>query len=131
MSEREMQRLHDDKHVAANDPPNHTVTYLGRVGITATYRGPTNTKGSRWMVCRSDGKYNEDPDRLTVPYESGLSTGDNVAAAITAYLDRKQERDEHHEGWPGDFVISALANDVYVAAWVGAVGSVPVGSVLS
>jgi hypothetical protein len=98
------------------------VEYTGLVGIRVSYLGPTNTKGSRWRVHRADGKYGEDPDRLTVPFGHGLSVGDQVAAAVKEYLDRKAKRhaaeSEGGEGWPGRWVLAAAGLDEYIATWV-------------
>lgn len=99
---------------------NFIVEYPGRVGIRIVYSGPTNTKSSRWRINRADGTYNDDPDRLTISYESGLDTRGNVINAVEQYLANKRRKDKHGEGWPGRYVIAACAGDEYIATWIGA-----------
>jgi len=80
------------------------------VGVVAQYRGPTNTRGSRWRVWRGDETYASDPEAITVPYDHALSTGaDNAGAAILQYLARKSD------GWAGAWHVAASGHDCYVA----------------
>ena len=48
-----------------------------RQSIVTTYRGPTNTKGSR-IVARCEAK------KITVPFDYALNVDDNHAAAAAA-----------------------------------------------
>lgn len=66
-----------------------TVRRTWRTSISTKYLGPTNYRGSRIAVYRSDGGYMADPDRIRVSWDDGLDTGDNHTAAIAEYLRRK------------------------------------------
>lgn len=88
-----------------------------RVAVKCTYYGPTNTKGSRWKVCRADWTredYNWDPDQapLWVPCnvadEMGASQGvPGFMAAIRLYLEKI--------GWHGTWSVGYAGTGVYVA----------------
>jgi len=49
--------------------------------IAVRYAGPTDYKGSRWIVSGHHG-------RITVGYKSELNTEDNILNAAIAYRDR-------------------------------------------
>ena len=63
--------------------------------IVTTYRGPTDTRGSRITVT---GCYR--PVRMTVPYDHALSASENHAAAAAAFIEAR-----HGGPWAG--VVSA------------------------
>ncbi|NBW17994.1 MAG: hypothetical protein EBR82_59480 [Caulobacteraceae bacterium] len=52
--------------------------------IITTYRGPTDTRGSRIVVT---GGYR--PTRMTVPYDQSLSATENHRAAAAAFIERR------------------------------------------
>ena len=91
-----------------------SVEYSGRVGIRVKYLGPTNYRGSRWRVWRSDDTYANDPDAITVSYDHALGTGGpNAVAAVQQYLARKDE------GWDGRWIIAGAGDSEYIAVWGG------------
>jgi hypothetical protein len=63
--------------------------------IVTTYRGPTDTRGSRITVA---GSYR--PVRMTVPYDHALSASENHVAAAAAFIKAR-----HGGPWAG--VVSA------------------------
>ena len=91
-----------------------STTYSPTVSITVRYLGPTDTRGSRFRVFRSDGTYAQDPDRLTVPFNHGLSSSERPVDAVDQYLARKGD------GWHGRWVVAGANDREYIAVRVGA-----------
>lgn len=86
-----------------------SVDYSPTVAITVRYLGPTNATGARFRVFRSDGTYNEDPDRLTVDYDYGLSQSDRAADCVRRYLEQKGD------GWQGTWTVAGANDAEYIA----------------
>lgn len=97
---------------------NATVDYAWCVGIRAKYIGPSNTLGSRWRVWRADETYRADPDAVTVPYDHAISSGgEQAAAAIRVYLERKGD----NASWHGRWVVACASDSEYIAVKAGKV----------
>lgn len=89
-----------------------SVTYSPTVAIRVRYLGPTNVTGARFRVFRADGTYNEDPYRLTVNYDHGLSHADRAADCVRRYLEQKGD------GWTGAWTVAGASDTEYIAVRV-------------
>lgn len=89
-----------------------TTFYCYRVGIMVHVMPPTNTRGTRLRVYRSDCTYADDPDRLTVAWDHGLNGSDNACAAVDQYLARKDA------SWQGAWVVASATQTVWHATYI-------------
>lgn len=90
------------------------ITYSPNVAIRARYLGPTNYRGSRFRVWRADGTWQEDPDRIEVSFDHGLSQSDRARDLIARYLANKGDN------WQGHWVVAGASDSDYIAIKVSA-----------
>lgn len=94
-----------------------TFTESWTCAIRTRYYGPTDRRGSRIVAWRADvGSYREDRNRenrgmwVQVPYDHALGITENHAAAVAAYVEK---RNAAGDDWSGDWIVGAGERGYY------------------